>query len=170
MPKSKLIKILLIAICAFVLLFSAFFFGRYFFYSAETDEVQTDSNKTPISNTKTVKTPDKKNEKDAKLQAKSDSLLYLFDKMPSVPVYLVDEPIVRGGSNVEHGVAYTACENKNQPTIFVKKAFYEKRNEKQLVNILKHELVHAYFCRQGIQAGHDERFRKKFKEVGGFGN
>lgn len=170
MPKNKLIKISLIAIFAFSLLFSAFLFGRYFFFSADTNETQTNLNKTPVSNINTAKTPDKKTEKDIKLQAKSDSLLYLFDKMPSVPVYLVDEPIVRGGSNVEHGVAYTACENKNQPTIFVKKAFYEKRNEKQLVNILKHELVHAYFCRQGIQAEHDERFRKKFKEVGGFGN
>ena len=121
--------------------------------------------------TAAVKTETKENfERSAKLQTETDALLPLFGKMPQVPVFLKDEIINKQGSSTERGVAYTACENKNQPTIFVKKVFYEKTNRKQLVNILKHELTHAYFCRQGVQEGHDANFRKKFTEVGGFGN
>lgn len=118
-----------------------------------------------------VETEKKDNfEYNAKLQAEADALLPLFDKMLSVPIFLRNEIINKEGSNTERGVAYTICENKNQPTIFVKKVFYEKANRKQLVNILKHELTHAWQCRQEIMWGHDPRFRKKFKEVGGIGN
>lgn len=113
---------------------------------------------------------DKTLKKDARLQADADALLHFFDKMPSVPVYLKDVPILSGGTNVERGVAFTDCVEKKYPTIFIKKSFYDKNNRKQLVNILKHELTHAWLCRQGAMSGHDERFRKKFKEVGGFGN
>lgn len=109
-------------------------------------------------------------ERDAKLQAQADALLPLFGKMPRVPVYLKNEIINRKGSSTESGVAYTSCENKNEPIVFIKKPFYEKANRKQLVNILKHELTHAWQCREAMMWGHDERFRKKFKEVGGFGN
>ena len=119
----------------------------------------------------TLKVETKQNfERSAKLQTETDALLPLFGKMSQVPVFLKDEIISKQGSSTERGVAYTACENKNQPTIFVKKVFFEKTNRKQLVNILKHELTHAYFCRQGVQEGHDALFRKKFTEVGGFGN
>ncbi len=109
-------------------------------------------------------------ERSQKLQADTDALLPLFDKMPPVPVYLKDEVINKEGTNTERGVAYTTCENNNQPMIFVKKVFYEKANRKQLINILKHELTHAWQCRQQFTWGHDERFRKKFKQAGGFGN
>ena len=105
-----------------------------------------------------------------KLQGETNALLPLFDKMPMVPVYLKDEVINKEGTNTERGVAYTSCENENQPVIFVKKIFYEKANRKMLVNILKHELTHAWQCRKGYTWGHDEIFRKKFKQVGGFGN
>jgi hypothetical protein len=111
----------------------------------------------------------KKAETNEKLQAKSDSLLPLFDHMLSVPVYLVDEPVIDKGNSTERSAAYTICENKDQPTIFVKKVFYEKWNETVITNILKHELTHAWFCRQEVRAEHDERFRKKFAGVGGFG-
>ena len=114
--------------------------------------------------------PEEKGERNAKLQSDTDALLPLFGKMPPVPVFLKDEVINREGTNVERGVAYTTCENKNQPTIFVKKVFYEKANRKMLENILKHELTHAWQCREGLTWGHDAQFRKKFKEVGGFGN
>jgi predicted SprT family Zn-dependent metalloprotease len=67
-------------------------------------------------------------------------------------------------------LAYTTCENQNVPTIFIKKVFYQKNNQIQITNILKHELTHAYFCRQGFQVGHDERWRKKFASIGGYGN
>jgi hypothetical protein len=124
------------------------------------------STPTPIPTT----TPPLNVQKDEKLQKQSDELLSLFDKMPQVPVYIKDEPILRTGSETQKGVGYTLCEPDNQPVIYLKKIFYQRANEKQLTNILKHELTHAYFCRQGIQAGHDERFRKKFREVGGIGN
>lgn len=121
--------------------------------------------------TMAVKAEPKQNfERSVKLQTDTDALLPLFGKMLPVPVFLKDEIINKEGSSTERGVAYTACENKNQPTIFVKKVFFEKANRKQLVNILKHELTHAYFCRQGIQEGHDAKFRQKFTQVGGFGN
>jgi hypothetical protein len=112
----------------------------------------------------------KKVEVDKKLQAESDALLPLFGKMLSVPVYIVDEPIIENGkSSTERSIAYTICENKDQPTIFVKKVFWEKQNDKQITNALKHELTHAWFCRQEIRAEHDERFRKKFAGIGGYG-
>lgn len=119
--------------------------------------------------TKTA-TPPKNFEADEKLQKQSDALLNLFDKMPQVPVYIKDEPIIKNGSETQKGVGYTICEPNNQPVIYLKKIFYQKANQKQLTNILKHELVHAWFCRQGVKVGHDERWRKKFREVGGFGN
>jgi hypothetical protein len=114
--------------------------------------------------------PKKVFETDPKLQVQANSLLILFDKMPMVSVYLTDEPIIKTGSETQKGVAYTMCATKETPAIYMKKVFYQKANQIQLVNILKHEMVHAWFCRQGIQASHDQRFRKKFKEVGGFGN
>jgi hypothetical protein len=123
-----------------------------------------------ISNVNAKPVSDKKGIKDAKLQSQSDKLLPLFNKMPSVPVLIIDEPILKTGSETQKGVGYTICLTGDNPTIYLKKEFLNKANQKQLVNILKHELVHAYFCRQGVQAGHDERFRKKFKEVGGIGN
>jgi hypothetical protein len=104
------------------------------------------------------------------LQADADALLELFDEMPQVPVYLKDAPVLKSGTNIESGVAYTQCENHDNPTVFVKKIFYEKTNRKQLVNILKHELTHAWLCRQNLMSGHDELFRRKFTAVGGFGN
>lgn len=109
-------------------------------------------------------------ERNAKLQSQTDALLPLFGKMPRVFVFLKGEVINKEGNNTERGVAYTNCNNQNEPTIFVKKIFYQKANQKQLTNILKHELTHAWQCRQKIMWGHDENFRKKFKEVGGFGN
>jgi hypothetical protein len=104
------------------------------------------------------------------LQAETDALLPLFDEMPPVPVFLRDEPVLKSGTSIESGVAYTNCENHDNPTIFIKKIFYEKTNRKQLVNILKHELTHAWLCRQNLMSGHDERFQRKFTAVGGFGN
>lgn len=105
-----------------------------------------------------------------KLQTEAGALLPLFNQMPPVPVYLKDEPVLKSGVNTERGVAYTNCDNFESPVIFVKKTFYQKANPKQLTNILKHELTHAFLCRQGQMWGHDELFRRKFKEVGGFGN
>ena len=129
------------------------------------------SNILPTPTPVAVNTEKKENfERNMKLQTETDALLPLFNKMPQVPVFLKKEIINKEGSNTERGVAYTTCENKNQPTIFVKKVFYENANGKQLVNILKHELTHAWQCRQETMWGHDERFRRKFKEVGGFGN
>ena len=109
-------------------------------------------------------------ESNDKLQTEADALMPLFDNMPPVPVYLKDEPVIKSGSNTERGVAYTHCERHENPTIFIKKDFYEQANRKQLVNILKHELTHAWLCRGQLMSGHDEKFRRKFAEVGGFGN
>jgi hypothetical protein len=144
--------------------------------SPPSDNVADNSNKTQnvsdnkptISNSNTVISINK-NEINTKLQSETDALLPLFNKMPQVPVYIKDEPIIKNGSETQRGVAYTTCVKK-EPTLYIKKAFYEKANNKQLTNILKHELVHSWFCRQGIKTGHDERFRKKFKSIGGFGN
>lgn len=104
------------------------------------------------------------------LQSKADNLLNLFDKMSSVPIYLKEEPILKSGSNTERGVAYTNCPTNKNPAIIIKKQFYEHANQKQLTNIIKHELTHSWLCRQNLMFGHDEMFRKKFSEVGGFGN
>jgi hypothetical protein len=116
------------------------------------------------------KAPKEEFERDTKLQAETDALLPLFDNMASVPVYLKDEPVIKSGTNTEKGTAYTHCYGHDEPAIFVKKIYYRKTNRKQLVNALKHELTHAWLCRQGVMWGHDERFRRKFKQVGGFGN
>lgn len=105
-----------------------------------------------------------------KLQAETDALLPLFDQMSPVPVFLKDEPIIVSGTNTERGVAYTDCAAHDNPSIFVKKTFYQTANQIQLVNILKHELTHAWLCRQKLMSGHDEKFRQKFTQVGGVGN
>lgn len=145
--------------------------GFAFYLFMKMPDAQIDEQTPPIPQPKIIQIPPKETfERDGKLQSQTDALLSLFGKMPRVPIYLKDEVINKKGSETERGVAYTACENKNQPTIFVKKIFYQKANQKQLTNILKHELTHAYFCLQGTQTGHDERFRKKFEQVGGFGN
>jgi hypothetical protein len=109
-------------------------------------------------------------ERDDDLQAESDVLLPLFDAMPPVPVYLKDEPMLKTGTNTETGAAYTHCYGQELPAIYVKKIFYQKANRKQLVNLLKHEMTHAWLCRQRLMSGHDENFRRKFKQIGGFGN
>ena len=109
-------------------------------------------------------------ESDDKIQAETDALLPLFDNMPPVAVFLKNEPVLKTGSSIETGVAYTDCAAHTRPTIFIKKDFYEKTNRKQLVNILKHELTHAWLCRRQLMAGHDALFRRKFAAVGGFGN
>lgn len=133
-------------------------------------QANTNINSNHLSQVK-IENPDlRKGETDPKLQFQTNSLLPLFNNMPLVPTFITDEPIIKSGSETQKGVAYTTCVNKDNPTIYLKKVFYQKANQKQLTNILKHELVHAWFCRQGIQTGHDERFRRKFKEVGGFGN
>lgn len=54
--------------------------------------------------------------------------------------------------------------------MYMKKVFYDKGNQKQITNILKHELTHAWQCRRGGMRGHDADFRKKFEQAGGFGN
>lgn len=131
-------------------------------------EIISENKATPIP--PSTATPKIDYETNPKLQIQANSYLKLFDNMPQVPVYIKDEPIIKTGSETQKGVGYTLCESNNQPVIYLKKVFYQKANEKQLTNILKHELTHAYFCRQGIQAAHDERWRKKFREVGGFGN
>lgn len=154
----------------------------YSFFSApEIIEANTVSNshtenKATAANLKNESTKnnhalkDEKSLKDEKLQRETDTLLVFFDRMPSVPVFIRDEPVLKSGSETQKGVAYTDCQARKNPTIYVKKDFYERTNRKQLVNILKHELTHAWFCRQGIIAGHDARFRKKFADAGGFGN
>jgi hypothetical protein len=165
-------KKLLFLIALFAIaIFTAAVIWNYFQSSPPVETTEnSNSQTTQISNAKPEKSLDEKLERNLKLQSQTDSLLKLFDKMPSVPVYLKDEPIIKNGTNVEHGVAYTDCGKNKSPTIYIKKVFYEKANQKQLVNILKHELTHAWQCKKGIMSGHDTEFRKKFTEVGGFGN
>ncbi len=128
------------------------------------------ANNSIVANKPITEQEPQKGRSDPKLQRESDALLSLFENLPRVKVFVTDEPLEKAGSNVERGVAYTDCSMEKVPTIYVKNPFYSKANRKQLVNILKHELTHAWFCTQGIQTGHDARFRKKFTEVGGFGN
>jgi len=115
-------------------------------------------------------TPDHKGVRDSKIQAEADRITPLFGSMPKVAVFVVDEPIQPKNIAVEPGVAYTTCSPGKVPTVYVKKAFLTKAPNQQITNILKHELTHAWFCAQGIQTGHDARFRAKLKEIGGFGN
>lgn len=105
------------------------------------------------------------------LQAETDALLPLFDQMPSVPVYLKDEPILKSGTNTETANAYTHCDGGEFPFIFVKKIYYRQARRKRLVNTLRHELTHAWLCRQRLMsAGHGALFRRKFEQSGGWGN
>ena len=162
--KGFWLKVLVIGAAVLIVLLALFWYLK-------PSTLQPASNILPTPTAAAVNIEKRENfERAMKLQKETDALLQLFDKMPQVPVFLKNEIINKEGSNTERGVAYTTCENKNQPTIFVKKVFYENANGKQLVNILKHELTHAWQCRQETMWGHDERFRRKFKEVGGFGN
>jgi hypothetical protein len=114
---------------------------------------------------------EEKFESDDKLQAEADALLFLFDNMPPVRVHLKNEAMNKSAAtNTERGAAYTFCYEQENPVIFVKQIFYKTANRKQLVNLLKHELTHAWLCRQRRMSGHDAEFRRKFTAVGGFGN
>ena len=171
MFRKSVFKIILFICLAFVFLFGGVLIIWYFAAPNQLDEAKIEVNKPPEQISNVAKTPVSvnKGERNPKLQSDADALLPLFDKMPSVPIFITNEAIQKGGTNIEGGVAYNVCESKN-PTIYMKRAFYQTANRKQLMNILKHELTHAYFCRQGVQAGHDARFREKFTQVGGFGN
>jgi hypothetical protein len=160
----------LIRLAAFAL--AVLFFGCGGQVSETRSAANVSQNQTVQANVSDEKVvPVEKFERDGKLQTDADALLPLFDKMPPVPVYLKDELIIKTGSNVEKGVAYTDCDKNVIPTIFFKKVFYRKANKKQLTNILKHELTHAWLCRQQLMSvGHGAMFQKKFKQVGGFGN
>lgn len=143
----------------------------------QAEQLPEAGNKTPVPVQPTAApkpTPDPRydrTERDAKLQKATDELLPLFGNMPSVAVFLKDAPVLKNGTNTERSVAYTHCDQPQNPVIFVKKIYYRKANQKQLTNSLKHELTHVWLCRQGeMSAGHDARFRRKFTEVGGFGN
>lgn len=139
----------------------------YLFKSAPLETVSVPANVVNTPKPIPVKTP----EQDLKLQAEADSYLKLFDNMPSVPVYLTNAAVSKSGGKIEKGVAYTTCESAARPEIWFKKDFALKTNQKQLTNIIKHELTHAWLCRQKEMAtGHGELFQKKFKSVGGFGN
>jgi hypothetical protein len=150
------------------LLLSAAVVSAIVFYSMNN---RTDLDKTLVPEQIAEAAPDKPNRTTSpQLQQQADSLLHLLDSMPSVPVLITDEPILKEGNNVETAIAYTTCAQRQFPEIFVKEAFYRRANEKQLINALKHELTHAWFCRQGIIADHGPEFRKKFESIGGFGN
>ncbi len=108
---------------------------------------------------------------DANLQAEADGLLPLFDQMPSVPIYLKDDPILKSGTNIETGNAYTHCDGNKFPFIFVKKTYYRKVHRTRLINTLKHEMTHAWLCRQQMMSvGHGALFREKLARVGGWIN
>jgi SprT-like family len=172
MSTPTLFKFLIIAFTAICLVVgTVVLIWQYVLPASETARVEVVANTVvnQVSANKPAPIRNDEVEKDARLQTQADSLLNLFDNMPQVPVFLKDVPILKTGSEVERGLAYAICENK-KPTIFIKKVFYQKNNQKQIVNILKHELTHAWFCRQDIKAEHDARFRKKFESVGGFGN
>lgn len=154
-----------------VLLILTISIAIYFFITSPhspliTEVSQPENSATPFP---TPAKPVENFERDMKLQAETDKLVKLFG-LRIVPVYLKDEIINKYRTNTERGVAYTTCTEKAQPIIFVKKVFYEKANRKQLVNILKHELTHAWQCSQDLTWGHDEKFYKKFRSVGGIGN
>ncbi len=173
MSKTNLFKFIIIAFAVICLIIGTVFLTmRYVFPSPEIVRVEVGANSVAnrVSADKILPIRNDKIEKDARLQTQADSLLNLFDNMPSVPVFIKDEPILKTGTNTERGLGYTTCENKNTPTVYIKKVFYQKKNQKQIINILKHELTHAYFCRQGLQVDHDSRWRKKFESIGGFGN
>ena len=166
MTKSFLLKLLLIIFGIVAVLIMFLISVKYFISSLpETAPIEVVAN-TKSANVSAEK-PDlisnNKVEKNSQLQVKADTFLNLFDNMPTVPFYLKDEPILKTGTNTERGLAYTICEPGNKPTIFIKKVFYQKANQKQIDNVVKHELVHAWFCRKGVQVGHDEQFRKKFE-------
>jgi SprT-like family len=173
MTKPLILKLLLIIFGIVAVIIMVLISVKYFVSnSLETApiEVVTNTNSANVSVNKPNTIWNNQVEKNSQLQAKADTFLNLFDNMPTVPFYLKDEPILKTGTNTERGLAYTICEPNNKPTIFIKKVFYQKANQKQLNNVVKHELVHAWFCRKGVQVGHDEQFRKKFESIDGFGN
>ena len=133
--------------------------------------LQSDKMPPAAAKTSAADTTFNRAESDANLQTQADELLLLFDSMPSVPVYLKDEPILTSGTNTERSLAYTTCDNSQFPSIIFKRDFYQKANRKKITNILKHELTHAWLCRQNLMSvGHGAAFHEKFKSIGGWGD
>lgn len=148
------------AVLISILFFGAIGAAAWLYLSQSVETLATDAVPTVSDNVAT----------DPALQSEADALLSLFDNMPPVPVFVSDEIINKTGTNTERGVAYTNCDDLQNPSIVVKREFRDRVNEKQRINILKHELTHAWLCRQRLMNGHDELFRRKFESVGGFGN
>ena len=151
-----------------------FSFGILFIWfrlCPEPTETPLDAPLQPANRTAKVDSRFEKAVRDEKLQAEADALLPLFDRMPPVPIYLKDAPILESGTNTETGNAYTFCDGNEVPLIFVKKIYYQKANRKRFTNTLKHELTHAWLCRQHlISVGHGELFQRKFRAIGGWGS
>ncbi len=108
---------------------------------------------------------------DVNLQKRADALLPLFDRMPPVTIRLKDAPITKSGTNVETGNAYTLCDQNSPPLIFVKRIYYQTAHPLKFENTLKHELTHAWLCRQNLMSvGHGDIFRRQLRQVGGWLN
>jgi hypothetical protein len=95
----------------------------------------------------------------ATLQSQADSYLYLFDNMPSVPIRIINEPIVKG-----ENVAYF---DPLRNVIFVRQEYVNQGQG--LRKTLKHEMVHAWMHWKGMDwrasKNHGATFQAKFNKV-----
>ena len=126
MTKAKII-IVFSVIFAVIFLFLVVAIFRWGFFSTPPPEPPQTNSNPEINKTPKVKTGPsqiKKGETDPQLQDQINSLLPLFDKMPVVPIFLTDEPILKSGSETQKGVGYTICNTKDNPTIYLKKDFF----------------------------------------------
>ena len=97
----------------------------------------------------------------ATLQSEADSYLHLFDRMPSVPIRVVDEPIAKNKN-----VAYFDPLRK---VIFVKQEYLKR--SRSITYTLKHEMVHAWMHWKGMDRKasrtHGPTFQAKLRDVTG---
>jgi hypothetical protein len=95
----------------------------------------------------------------ATLQSQADSYLCLFDKMPSVPIRVVNEPIAKNKN-----VAYF---DPLRNVIFVKQEYLNRG--RGITDTLKHEMVHAWMQWKGMDRKasrtHGPTFQAKLREV-----
>ena len=167
MNQFKIPLLIVLLICFLV----TFLFAWFYFAPNLLVKPPEVTNQPPINEKPTPDARLSNTLRDSKLESETDALLTFFDNMPKVPIYLKDEPILKKGNETETGVATTFCDNNVSPFIIIKKVYYKKANRIQLKNTLKHELTHAWLCRQNLMSvGHNEVFRKKFTQVGGLGN
>src|SRR5436190_24242028 len=95
---------------------------------------------------------------DTDIQRIADSQLHLFSGLPRLITYLSDVPL-------NDGKYWARChvgskDGKKWSVIEMKSDYYNKVPRVDIVQVIQHELIHAWLFWRGIPCGHNEAFNE----------